>query len=138
MNNVHSPDFKVVAYRMNAETGRYQKQPAKMTFQKLPYELKIEPTQEPRLRAQGAATIITGRFVNKKREFFSGLRPTGQPDWYAGDDFEYVKGNKVNSLVLFKFAANDELLTIFYFNRYYKQSPTDREAFINHFINGQK
>ena len=134
MEQFNSPDFKVIRYRMNPKTGRYEKEPSKINFMKLPYELKVEVTQDQRIKAQGAQNIITGRFVNKKREFFSGLRGTGFKHWYHGNDYEFVRGEKVNSLVLFRFSEQDEFLTVYYFNRYYKQSIEQRLELVNSFI----
>lgn len=119
---------------MNPKTGRYEKEPSKFNFMKLPYELKVEVTQDQRIKAQGAQNIITGRFVNKKREFFSGLRGTAFKHWYHGNDYEFVRGEKVNSLVLFQFSEQDEFLTVYYFNRYYKQSIEQRLELVNSFI----
>lgn len=134
MESFNSPDYKVVQYALNPESGRYEKRPTKISFNKLPFELKVEPTQDKRIKAQGAETVITGRFVNKKREFFSGLRQTGKSGWYYGNDYEFVKGQKVNSLVIFGFSQEDAELTVYYFNRYYKQSASERESFVNQFI----
>ena len=44
------PDFKELIYILNNETGRYEKQPERIPFLKLPYELKIEETQEQRIK----------------------------------------------------------------------------------------
>jgi hypothetical protein len=132
----NSVEYKSVKYLLNPHSGRYEKQPARIPFQKLPFELKIEPTQDQRIKSQGADTIITGRFLNKKREFFSGMRRTGFKLWFHGNDYEFVKGEKVNSLVIFQFSIDDSELTVYYFNRYYKHSVTDRESFVNTFIGG--
>lgn len=134
MESFNSPDYKVVQYALNPESGRYEKRPTKISFNKLPFELKVEPTQDKRIKAQGAETVITGRFVKKKREFFSGLRPTAKPGCFYGNDYEFVKGQKINSLVVFSFSDDDAQLTVYYFNRFYKQSASDREAFVNSFI----
>lgn len=134
MFTFNSPDYKVIKYRMNAESGRYEKQPEKIPFLKLPFELKVETTRDQRIKSQGAETIITGRFVNKKREFFSGMRKTRFLNWFHGNDYEYSKGNKVNSLVLFEFSPDDIQLTVYYFNRFYKYSADDRDAFVHYFI----
>jgi hypothetical protein len=134
MGLLNTPDYKVLRYTMNPATGRYEKQPTRIAFNKLPYELKVEQTQDPRIKAQGAEQVITGRFVNKKREFFTGMRQTMLPGWYYGNDFEFVKDQKVNSLVIVAFTDDDARLTIYYFNRYYKQSADERESFVNAFI----
>ena len=136
MSNVFIPDYKLLKYRFNPETGRYQKMPSKIAFQKMPFDLKIEVTRDNRIVQQGAATIITGRFVNNKREFFSGLRPAKKSNWYHGNDYEQVKGKKVNSLIVFELSNCEEFLNVYYFNRFYKHSPQERESFIMSFIGG--
>ena len=122
---------------MNPETGQFQKLPSLESFLKMPFELKIETTRANQIKGQGAEQIITGRFVNKKRTFFSGLRRTEYSNWFHGNDFEYINGEKVNSLVIFQISPNAEFLNVFYFNRYYKYSPNEREQFVNRFIGGQ-
>ncbi len=134
MASFNSPDYKVLRYLLNNESGRYEKQPTRIPFNKLPFELKIEPTQDPKIQAQGAEMVITGRFVKKKREFFSGLRKTIRPNWFYGNDYEFVQGRKLNSLVVFAFSGNNAELMVYYFNRYYIQSAIEREAFIKSFI----
>lgn len=127
-------DYKVIRYQLNLEIGRYQKNPSEFIFNRIPFELKIEKSQKHFLKEQGADKIITGRFVNKKREFFTGLKPTKYSNWYQGDNFEIVKGIKIRSLMIFHFNVNFAELTIYYFNRYYKDSPFERELFVNTFI----
>lgn len=134
MKSLHLPDYITIYYSLNVEIGRYQKIPSKFSFQRLPFELKIEKSQNNFLIEQGADKIITGRFLNKKREFFTGLKSTKFQNWYQGDNFEMVKGFKVRSLIIFHFSLNYEHLTIYYFNRYYKDSSTEREIFVNKFI----
>jgi len=134
MGLLNLPDYKVLQYTMNPATGRYEKVPTKIAINKLPFELKVESTQDPKIQAQRAEEVITGRFVNKKREFLTGLRRTMLPGWYYGNDYEFVKGQKVNSLVIFSFSDDDAALTIYYFNRFYKLSADERESFVNAFI----
>lgn len=128
------PDYKFLQYRYNPETGRYQKQPSKFAFQKMPFDLKIEQTRAQHIAGQGAEMIVTGRFVNKKREFFSGLRRTNSPNWFHGNDYEIVQGKKKMSLVVFRISNNDEFLNVYYFNRFYKESPQERAHLVNSFI----
>jgi hypothetical protein len=124
-------------YRLNFKTGRYEKLPTRISFNKLPFELKVEKTIDEKIIQQGADHIITGRIVNHKRTFFSGLRHTKYRNWYHGNDYGFSKGKKYNSLVIFQFAANDEQLNIFYFNQWYKNSSRERLDFVNYFISQQ-
>ena len=128
------PDHKEIKYRFNPETGRYQKMPSKIAFQKLPFELKIEVTQDVKIQSQGAEFVLTGRFVNNKREFFTGLRNTNSLLCYSGNDYELVKGKKVLSLIIAKLSQDDEFLTIYYFNRFYPHVPSTCDALIDSII----
>ena len=134
MKPFHFPDFKTIDYTLNIEIGRYQKTPSKFSFQRLPFELKIEKSQNSFLIEQGAETILTGRFVNNKRQFFTGLKNTKFQNWYQGDNFEIIKGIKIRSLIIFNFQNDYNQLIVYYINRYYKDSPIDREIFVNKFI----
>lgn len=125
--------YKELKYKLNSETGRYEKQPEKIPFLKLPFELKIEPTQKDYIIRQGAKEIITGRFKNKKREFFTGLIPIYKT-FFLGNDYEFINGQKKNSLIVFEFSESAEYLTIYYFNRFYKDYPEERLKFVLLFI----
>lgn len=137
MRNFFMPECKIVAYRLNGETGRYQKEPSKIAFNKIPFELKVEKTIDAKIIQQGADHIITGRIVNHQRTFFSGLRRTQYRNWYHGNDYEFKNGHKVNSLVIFEFTGNDEYLNVYYFNHWYKNSSRERAEFVHSFIGQQ-
>lgn len=132
-NFVH---YKVVCYQLNRESGRYEKQPETICFLKLPFELKVENSQKEFLIQQGANTLITGRFKNKKREFFTGLIPINT-GFYVGNDWEYIQGKKKNSLVVFQFSNNNQDLTVYYFNRFYIDNREARIKFVKDFIVGE-
>jgi hypothetical protein len=124
--------YKEVKYELNPE-GYYQKLPSKTQFQKLPFELKVEQSVKPFLREQGANEVITGRFKNKKREFFTGLIPS-EPRFYMGNDYENVKGEKKLSLIVFEFSECQKYLTANYFNGFYKDPREARIKFVSEFI----
>lgn len=134
-NKFNFPEYKEAKYKMNAATGYFEKQPEKIAFNKLPYELKVEVTMEEKIRSQGAKEIIHGRIKGGKYLFFTGLIPVGINDCYVGNDFEFVKGEKKLSLVIFRFTEANSMLTIYYFNRYYKESREQRERFVLYFLN---
>jgi hypothetical protein len=121
------PDYKTVIYLLNNETSYYEKQPETIPFAKLPFELKIEATIDPKIKNNGATEIITSRIKDKKRLFFTGLIPTpGFQSWFYGNDYEFRNGKKQNSLVVFHFANNNRELRVYYCNNYYKDSITER------------
>lgn len=124
--------YKRVGYKLSPE-GYYQKQPERIPFSKLPFELKVEPSQKEFLKQQGANEIITGRIKNKKREFFTGLIPI-EINFFMGNDWEFVQGLKKTSLIVFEFSGNNEYLTVYYFNRYYIDQREARIKFVLTFI----
>ena len=128
------PEFKEIKYRFNPESGRYQKMPSKIAFQKLPFDLKIEITQDRKISSQGAEYVLTGRFVKNKREFFTGLRVTNSELYYYGNDYEFVQGKKIKSLIITKSSKCEEFLTIYYFNRFYPLNPSSCDSFVNSII----
>lgn len=128
------PDFTKVEYLLNQETGRYEKQPDRVPFEKLPFELKVETTQDPRIKANGATEIITGRIKNGKRLFFTGLIQTKESNWFFGNDYQFKNGEKKNSLIVFYFHDNNRRLYVYYFNNYYKDNRAERVQFVLNFI----
>lgn len=128
------PKYHVIEYLNNPMSGRFQKQPSLIAFNKLPFELKVEPTQEDRIRQQGAKNIITGKIKDGKREFFTGLIPLTQY-CFMGDNCEYIKGQKKNSLLIFIFSEDSLRLTVYYFNHYFIHNRTERIKLCNNFIN---
>jgi hypothetical protein len=133
MKNTVSPIHHLCTYSINIGSGWYDKQPQKISFGKLPERLKVEKTQDERIRSNGANEIIAGPFRQKRRTFFSGLVPLAESGWYAGNDYEFRNGRKTNSLVLFQFTDHDRILKVYYFNGWYKENRTERTQFSNEF-----
>lgn len=134
-NSSNLPDYKAAFYANDPQTGYYTKtaeQPEKTPVMRLPYQLKVEPTQLHQIKCN-ALQIIRGKEKSKNGgfKFFTGLQDTGFKQWYAGNDYEFSKGQKKLSLCLFHFTMNNNRLTVFYFGRFYIDNPTARERFIN-------
>jgi|LakMenE01Jun11ns_1017448.scaffolds.fasta_scaffold9955238_5 hypothetical protein len=134
-NRSNFPIYKAVVYLNNPETGYYTKtaqQPLITPVMRLPYELKVEPTQMHEIKCN-AEYIIRGKekFKNGKSfKFFTGLQETNFQNWYSGNDYEKLKTGKKLSLCLFHFCKGRDKLTVFYFGRYYIESREARERFI--------
>lgn len=125
------PEFKTLNYVLNVEIGKYEKQPERIPFNKLPFELKVETTIDEKIKKNGANEIITGRIKGGQRMFFSGLIAVPKfPNWFYGNDYEFKNGKKKNSLVLFHFINNNRELVIYYFNNFYKDSRPERESLV--------
>lgn len=134
LNNVtHPANYHRVDFRLN-ETGKYFKQPSRIAFGKLPEWLKVETTQTAAPKSNGAATVIHGAQSKGKFTFYTGLRETGLMNWQYGNDYEYRKGKKSNSLCLFHFQNNDRDLTVYYFTGWYHFDRAKLEQIIRQII----
>lgn len=133
-NKFNFPQFKEAKYKMNPATGYFEKQPEKIMFNKLPYELKVEPTMEEKIRSQGAKEIIRGRVKNGKYQFFTGLIPVNGNESFEGNHYEFINGKKILSLAVFKFTNDSTELTVYFFNHWYKQNREERVRFVQNFL----
>jgi hypothetical protein len=138
MDAAHAAKFHRIAFDLDPDAGWYIRRPELVPFAKVPGKLKVERTQVERFRDQGADVMVTGPMRAKQRTFLTGLRPLPVEGCYIGNDRELVKGRKVLSLVLFKFSADMQELTLFYFARYYRADRADRERYAVAFINEQE
>ena len=137
-NRSNLPQYKTVVYLNDQQTGYYTKspgQPEKTPVMRLPYQLKVEPTQLHQIKCN-ALQIIRGREIFKSGafKFFTGLQETNFKQWYAGNDYELLKTGKRLSLCLFHFTTAGDRLTVFYFARYYIDKRETRERFISSVI----
>jgi hypothetical protein len=134
-NKFNSPDFKTIIYKLNIESGRYEKQPERVPFDKLPIDLKVETTWNEHIKKNGATEVITGRIKGGKREFFTGLIHTPNfANWFFGNDYHFTADKKKNSLIIFQFTDNNRELKVYYFNSFYKDSREERITFVISFI----
>ena len=133
-SSTNLPQYKFVNYSNNAETGYYTKtaeQPSKTPVMRLPYQLKVENTQQQEIKCN-AKQLIRGKdtFKNGSFKFFTGLQATNFKQWFAGNDYEKLLNEKVLSLCLFHFSADNSRLTVYYFGRFYIDKREVRERFI--------
>ena len=138
MNNTPMPLFKAVFYALSQSTGYYTKtenQPDKTPVMRLPYELKVEPTQVSEIKCN-ALQLIRGKekYTKGSFKFFTGLQDTKFKQWFCGNHCEFNKGQKVLSLCLFNFSDDNSQLTVYYFSRFYKEGREVRERFVNDII----
>ena len=133
MTHPVSPSFRVTHYALDGGTGWYLKEPQRIAFGKVPQRLKVEETQDPRIRANGARELIHGPEVGGKWKVFTGLVPLAVSNWYEGNAYEYRNGQGSRSLVLFRFTDHDAALTMLYFTGWYMQGREQRMQFANDF-----
>jgi hypothetical protein len=120
---------------MNPKTGYYTKtemQPCKVPVMRLPYELKITPTQVEKIKCN-AKELIVSREISKtgKYKFFTGIQETSFQNWYLGNDYQRLNGQKVISIILLHFSEDNSRLTVYYFSRYDKINTDQRMRFAN-------
>ena len=134
-NSSNLPQYKTVFYTNDLKTGYYAKTgslPPKTAVMRLPYELKVEPTQLHQIKCN-ALEIIRGKekFKMGSFKFFTGLQETNFKQWFSGNDYEFSRGQKILSLCLFHFSADYSRLTVFYFGRFYIEKREARDRFID-------
>ena len=137
-NSSKMPQYKTVFYTNNPQTGYFTKsaeQPEKTPVMRLPYELKVEPTQMHQIKCN-ALQIIRGKekFKTDAFKFFTGLQITSSKQWFVGNDYEKRKTGKTLTLCLFHFTKAGDRLAVFYFSRFYIDNPEARERFVESVI----
>jgi hypothetical protein len=111
---------KVLKYTMQ-ENGYYQLVECPIGFNKLPKELKIEPTQRPDLIANGAKEVLRGRTKNGNYTFFTGLRHLHDRTFYGNKDVQ-IRGKKWRMLIVAEVSSDNQLLTLKWTNRAYQRT----------------
>ncbi len=130
VQNFKTPVSKIVIYHLNKDSNYYELHTQPPGFNRLPNELKVEDTQEPRIR-KVANQIIQGRQHNGTRTFFTGMRETPVKQTFFGDD-GYTRPNK-KSFVLFQFNNDCTRLKVHYFPGFIPLKPM-REQFIQMYM----
>lgn len=125
------PESKELVYKLNSETGYYERITAPSGFEKLPHELKVEETRRP--EQIHSKLICRGRTKNGNYTFFTGLLPVeANSQMFFGDHYHPSEKQK-NSFILFQFSNGNEYLTVNYFN-HFKIYPAKRGKFISDFL----
>jgi len=131
-NNIH---YRTATYILNNGNNYYEKQPTIVPFHKLPDELKVEESQRDFLKKQGANNVIRGRVRNGKYLFFTGLIELPHHHRvYFGNNCDTHRGKRKISLIVFSFNSDHSMMTIYYFNHFYKDNRAERISFVSEFI----
>lgn len=125
--------YKEFNYILNSESGYFEKEPSLIPFKKLPFELKMEESQEKYLKDRGAKVLLRSRTKNGNKQFHTGLIPLVEPLFYQGDYMEFVKGQKVKSLIIFELHS-PWVLKVYFFNRFYIDRSEVRQERCNQFV----
>lgn len=126
------PQYSALEYRFefqNSDARHY-----KLTnghLDKLPDKLIIEKIRQ-------AATVEAAMYarspqVNGKHLLKTGIRPLSTHTAY-GDQFEFVKGAKVNHLLIFVFSSDKQILTVYHFLNF---NPYKKTEFVKSFLKTQ-
>lgn len=130
------PNHKTIVYELNQQSGYYTKsdtQPERYPVMRLPFELKISPTQATHIKVN-ASELLHSKLQNDKYKFFTGLQPLNYANWFIGNDFEMVRGKKITSMVI-TYVTNDRTkLVVYYFARFDKSNALLRTSFANSII----
>ena len=128
------PQSFVFTFQLN-ENGQYLKTTGAEYFSKVPNELFLEVIRHPE-------TIVAERLIRGKERrgesysFQTGIRPISSHLYY-GDHFEFIKGKKANSFILFEFEKGGESLTLHFFN-HFKLYPRSRGKFVTEYLQSIK
>ncbi|CAH0997410.1 hypothetical protein EMA8858_03543 [Emticicia aquatica] len=112
-----STEQKVLKYELQ-ENGYYQLIECPIGFNKLPKELKIEPTQRPDLILNGAKEVLRGRIKGGNYTFFTGLRHLHDRKFYGNKEVQ-IKGKKWRMLIVAEVSSDNQELTLTWTNRAY-------------------
>ncbi|WP_020600328.1 hypothetical protein [Spirosoma panaciterrae] len=132
------PTSHRLAFRLDADRGRYIVKECEPGFCKVPRELIVE---ERRFNANIEAEVIlrgpntqkkgTGKKGGRKITFFTGLQRTDYVGVYLGNVVTLgIRGEKVQNGVIVQFTTDAGRMTLRYFPAYYPY-PKDRAAFIS-------
>lgn len=127
------PKYSRVIYRLTEESKYFLQsviERQETPLNRLPKELRLAPTGAAQIKPN-ADKILLDRPEKGKHKFRTGIQGTEFPNWYLGNDYEFLSGRKVTSLMLFHFRNGKRELEVFYFHRYDKPNNTYRLQFAN-------
>jgi len=125
------PKAKRFIFRLNSDTGYFDRIEGDESFTKIPSELRIENTV--RTDQIHSKVICRGRTKNNSLAFFTGIIPL-ENSFYYGDHLDVnASKSKKRSFILFHLSESNTILMIFFFNQY-EVFPHRRRKFSNEFI----
>ena len=126
-NNGKTVTYYRIDFILSNTTQRYEKQPMIRDFKKIPTDLKIEETQDPKIRLR-SEYLLRGRQVNGKCTLHLGLEKSTIEKMYrsALDD---TKKSEVHIVL----SEDYKTMTMYVFNTFRVQRPA-RPMFQREFI----
>lgn len=134
---IHSsslPKYSTVIYAFDNETKYYiQKQIERQEtpIKRLPLQMRLAPAGAANVKVNAAKVLLSKECKNGKYQFITGIQSTWYEGWFVGNDYEFYKGKKVLSLILFKFSDDSNEITVYYFHQFDKPNSYFRLQFAN-------
>jgi hypothetical protein len=136
METFNLPKFSRVIYRLNPETKYFLQseiEAQETPINRLPLELRLAPAGAANVKINATKVLLSKEHDKGKYKFITGLQPTSFENWFLGNDYEYYRGEKLISIILFHFSDETEL-EVYYFHRYDKKNTFYRLQFANSII----
>lgn len=133
INSSSLPKYSKVIYAFSPETKYYiQKEIERQEtpIKRLPIEMRLAPAGAENVKVNAAKVLLSKECKNGKYAFITGIQSTWFQDWFVGNDYEFYKGKKVLSLLLFRF-VDDDTLIVYYFHQFDKPNSYFRLQFAN-------
>ena len=136
METFNLPKYSKVLYQLQPG-GVYYVQTAieaqETSLERLPKEMRLAPTGAAQIKPN-ADKMLLDRPEKSKHKFRTGIQQTNYTGWYLGNDYEYYRGEKVISIILFHFTSHDTAIEVYYFYRYDKANSFYRMQFAHNAI----
>lgn len=137
INSSSLPKYSKVIYAFYPETKYYtQKEIERQEtpLNRLPVQMRLAPAGAANVKVNAAKVLLSKECKNGKYAFITGIQSTWYDGWFVGNDYEFYKGRKVLSLLLFHFADDNNEMEVFYFHQYDKPNSFLRLQYANGII----
>jgi len=129
----NQPDYKLLEFKENTDRKNiYDLQTTSANFNKFNY-FRLEPPKQPYLLNIGAKYVCES-WNNGVKILHTGLINFGISNYYLGDYYEFINGQKKTSLMIFEFIPETNEIKIYYFNHFNKRSIPMKLEFCRNFI----
>jgi hypothetical protein len=136
MGTFNIPKYSKVTYQLNPETKYFLQteiEAQETPINRLPLEMRLAPAGAANVKINASKVLLSKEHNKGKYTFITGLQDTVYNNWYLGNDYEYYRGEKVLSIILFHF-INETVIEVYYFHRYDKKNTFHRLQFVNSII----
>jgi hypothetical protein len=131
------PKYSQVIYGLNHETKYYTQTEIKRQetpLKRLPLQIRVAPIGAANVKPNASKLLLSKECSKGKYSFITGVQNTLFENWFLGNDYEYLYGQKIISIIVFHFANNENELHVYYFHRYDKPNTSYRMQFANKII----